>query len=200
MTYLATLIFLLFTVTLQASIAPVDVLVSADPTSETVIIRSATAVSHATTMSVFTQRGEQVYTADIAAGAYVSKRFPAAVLPAALYVLHFTDALGRTTLPFKIDESSTVQYSFAEGTHTLFPRVNMQEARTLVLSYPATEQCKAYRMTLQDAQGQTVFTDEVASTTSVRKAIQLEALHAGTYTIAFAADNRKLNSTAITLR
>ena len=201
MNYLATLLTLVLgSASLAASIDPVDVVVVADPTSKTVVIRSAMAVPHATKITLLSQRGDQLYTADVAAGAYVSLRFPVTALPAAKYVLHFTDDIGRTTLPFATDANQLVKYSFAEGLRTIFPRVDVKEARTLVLSYPATEQSKAYRMTLRSADGKTVFSDRVDATASVRKTIQLESLHAGIYTVAFAANNKRLHSTAIELR
>ena len=201
MNYLATLLALfLASSSLTASLDPMDVIVVADPTTRSVVIRSATAVTEATTMMIYTQRGDHLYTAEIGAGAFVSKRFPLTAFPAAKYVLHFSDQHGRTTLPFTADNKQQIRYSFTDGTRTVFPFVDVQEARTLVLSYPATEQSTAYRMTLQTLGGKTIYIDEVDTAASVRKAIQLPGLSAGTYTVAFAADNRRLHSTAITLR
>lgn len=199
MKYLSTLLTVLLAVAgLSASIDPLDVVIMSDPTSNTVIVRSAVPVSRPTTLELFDQRGNTLYNTKITEGDFFSKRFQAEYLPTGKYVLILTDERSRTTLPFQSNQG-LVAFSPLDGLRTVFPRVDLQENRTLVVNYPAVSG-QTLVVKLSGLDGNIVFTDSVSPESTIRKAYQLDNLSAGDYTLSVADRKHEIQSTAITLR
>ncbi len=183
---------------LSASVDPLDVLVMQDPTTNSVVVRTLIQLELATKMELKNARGNFLYSGDMTAGTYVSKRFSCDNLPTGRYVLYFTDERGRTSIPFS-SRGGAIAFSAVNGLRTIFPAVSLSDDRTLIVSYHGATQ-EAYEIELLGADGRTVFTDSVRPSQATRKAYQLDNLHAGRYTLTFNTSTLPTRSTNINLR
>ena len=192
------LIFLLATTVASASLDPLDVVIQADPTTKTFVLRSTHPVSELLRMELFDERGVLVYRHEAAPNTFFSKRFPMHSMERGRYVVLLTDSRGRTSLPFTL-RLNTVHFDRGEATQTFYPNVRLDEDRLLVVSYPANDG-EEVRVELATNTGKTVFTDATHPEQAMTKAYQLNQLRAGTYTFTVTDRHQTLHSERITLR
>ena len=193
-----TLAFVFCVTILTASIDPYDMVILADPTSGSVVVRSTVPLSHAGTLVLEDARGRQLFNGEIAEGGYISKRFPIKYLPTGKYLLTLTDATGRTSLPFNC-QHGVANYSPRDGHRTIFPSVNLGRDKKLTISYPASGG-RPIEIALRQDDGAAVFTDQVQADVAIRKAYRLNALAAGSYVLTVEQEADIIHRTSITLR
>ena len=193
------LVLLFGAATADASINPLDVLVRSDATTATVVVRTLLPAERAFTFELRTPQGKVVLTREVAAGAFLNRRFAATSLPTGRYVATFTDERGRTEQPFTIDHNGAVRAAYTEASTELFPRVTLDDAGQLVVNVRGTGG-RPVAIELSDPDGKTVLKDKISGETGARRAYQLSGLAAGDYVVRVDGRHTTPYTTAIQLR
>ncbi|MEL7159786.1 MAG: hypothetical protein AAFN92_03435 [Bacteroidota bacterium] len=184
------------TATAMASIDPYDLIVRADVTNGSFVVRTTTTVPATATIEILTAAGTTVYNGTLPAGHYLNKRFPLASLQLGTYKLVFTDSLGQTVQPLLVTKKN-IRQDPTKARRQLFPRVKLQDDRLLVVRYRSNTD---HRVNIEVANraGQTVFADRVDGP-AIKRAYQLDKLAAGDYYVTVSSRNVKRHTTAIAL-
>lgn len=113
-----TLLFLnclLLGATAQATIDPQDVEIVADPTNGTFLVRTMVPLEANTTVEVTDRRGAVIYTLEIKAQQYLSKRFRLDAFPSGYYQLELRNELVSVQRPFSLDRKGRVEANIAHS-------------------------------------------------------------------------------------
>jgi|AntRauTorckE5430_2_1112549.scaffolds.fasta_scaffold00003_29 hypothetical protein len=196
----ATFFLLIFaTASAIASIEPQDLTIQQDITSSTIIIRSTVALPLAAAFEITDALGNLVYTASLAKGDFVNKRFKSVMFSDRAYTIDITDQAGKTTLSLKMNSQSAIDNTI-KVKHVVYPTMNFRSGRTLILAY---ENLSKQRVNIKIAndRGETVFMDQVSSgTEEVHRAYQLDQLQSGAYQLIVSSRDVKNHTTAFALR
>ncbi|MFT4751960.1 MAG: hypothetical protein ACJATN_002785 [Neolewinella sp.] len=196
----ATFFLLIFaTASAIASIEPQDLTIQQDVTSSTIVIRSTVALPLAAAFEITDALGNLVYTASVAKGDFVNKRFKSVMFSDRAYTIDITDQAGKTTLSLKMNSQSAIDNTI-KVKHVVYPTMNFRSDRTLILAY---ENLSKQRVNIKIAndRGETVFTDQVSSgTEEVHRAYQLDQLQSGAYQLIVSSRDVKNHTTAFALR
>ncbi|WP_116108357.1 hypothetical protein [Lewinella sp. IMCC34191] len=187
----------LFSLTLSASINPADLIVQADPTSKSVVLRSLTEFDADSKLQILDNQGRILHTARLDSGSYLNSRFQLAALPAGKYEIVLSDELGRTIQPMIIDNDG-VQADPALASRTFFPRVNLKEDM-LTITYLNTASNKV-AIRLADKDGMEVLKDRVSTSPTVQRAYNLEKLPAGEYFVTVSVPQEPAYTTSLSLQ
>ncbi|THH41021.1 hypothetical protein [Neolewinella litorea] len=191
------LFLILFSVSLFASINPIDLIVQADPTSHTVTMRTAVPVEDQTTVQIIDAKGLVLHTAQLAPGSYLNTRFELSALPRGEYRVVVKDALGQTIQPLTVKQEG-IQADPALATRDFFPRVKLDDDR-LTINY-LNPKGGNVKVSLSDQVGNELINDELTSTTTVQRAYNLEKLPAGQYYVTVYAPNINAYTTRLDVK
>ncbi len=184
----------LFATSLFASINPIDLIVQADPTSHTIILRTATEVTMETQLRIVDSRGLILHTAKLQPGQYLNSRFQLAALPAGDYTVMLSDAVGETSQPITINQTG-IEADPRMAERSFYPSVNMKE-NTLTINYLNTTG-KEVGVRLADRSGNEVFQEQLEGTPTVQRAYNLDNLPAGNYYVTVNVPDAPTRTTAL---
>ncbi|MGB3799464.1 MAG: hypothetical protein WA952_06580 [Lewinella sp.] len=187
----------LLSVTLSASINPADLIIQADPTSKSIVLRSATEFSADSKLQILDLDGRVLHTAKLDSGSYLNSRFQLAALPAGQYEIVLSDELGRTVQPLTINHNG-VEADPALASRTFYPRVNLKESM-LTITYLNTASNKV-AIRLADKNGTAVLNDRVETSPTVQRAYNLEQLPAGEYFVTVSVPQEPAYTTSLSLK
>ena len=193
-----TIIALLFFVSgLGASVDPYDIVVVGDPTNNTLLLRSTVAFKHDCQLQLLNWEDQAIYVQDLAEGTFLNRRIRQTAIPNGSYTLVMSDATGRTEIPLSLSRSGVV-YEVVKAKRTIYPRVDLQDERILVVNY-TNETGKRVEVSLTNENGREVFADRTEGQT-IRRAYQLDQLEAGNYTVTVSSQSVKNYTAAIALQ
>jgi len=194
-----TILLLVFSVaTAAAAIEPQDKTVQRDVTSGTLIFRSTIAMPQAAAFELTDALGNVIHLDSVAKGAFLNKRFKAAVFTANTYKVVISDKIGQTILPLKVNTKGAV-VNADKVKHLVYPTMNFHADRTMVVAYD-NKSGQRVDIKIANAKGQTVFSDKVSGVEGVRRAYQLDKLQSGDYKLIVSSRDVKNHTTAFALR
>ncbi len=194
-----TILLLVFSVaTAAAAIEPQDITVQRDVTSGTLIFRSTIAMPQAAAFELTDALGNVIHLDSVAKGAFLNKRFKAAVFTANTYKVVISDKIGQTILPLKVNTKGAV-VNADKVKHLVYPTMNFHADRTMVVAYD-NKSGQRVDIKIANAKGQTVFSDKVSGVEGVRRAYQLDKLQSGDYKLIVSSRDVKNHTTAFALR
>jgi len=179
------LLSLLVATTAEASILPIDLIVQADPTSHTLILRSTAEVPRTTTVKIVDSRELELYTAHLDAGDYLSARLRLAALSPGTYAVVISDLRGKTVQPL-VTHHRGVTADTDLAVRSVYPRVDLDD-RLLTVNYRLAK-TEAISISLADDSGTEVLFDELPATAAVQRAYNLKNLPSGNYHVTVATD------------
>ncbi|PPK84124.1 hypothetical protein CLV84_4275 [Neolewinella xylanilytica] len=191
------LLTLFLSVTLSASINPADLVVQADPTSKTLILRSISEFDADSKLQIVDRDGRVLHTAKLDSGSYLNARFQLAALPAGDYEIVLSDEMGRTVQPLTIGNTG-IQADPALASRTFYPRVNLKESM-LTITYLNTAQNEV-AIRLADKNGKSVLNDRINSSPTLQRAYNLEQLPAGDYYVTVLVPREPAYTTSLSLK
>lgn len=183
-----------FSLSLFASVHPVDLVVQADPTSHTLVMRTAAPVEDQTTVQIVDAKGLILHTANLSAGDYLNTRFQLAALPRGEYRIILSDELGKTVQPLTIGAEG-IQADPSLATRTFYPRVKLQEDM-LTINY-LNSRGGEVNISLSDGVGNELISDKLPETTTVQRAYDLARLPAGQYYVTVYAPDISAHTTRL---
>lgn len=194
-----TIFFCLFAVTVAfASVAPIDLIITADQTNKTVVLRTTTEVEHPTHVTIQDAEGVILYEDNLAVGDFLNKRFELHKLPRGNYKLLVEDTVGRTVQPFEITRQEVIANP-REATRHFFPAIRLKNANLLTINYLNPSK-KQVAITVKDAQGNEVFAERIKGESSVQKMYDLQQLPAAKYFVTLNSREFKNYTQAIALK
>ncbi|MTB50759.1 hypothetical protein [Lewinella sp. W8] len=197
-TFLTTLFCLFAFATASASVNPIDLIIMADRTSKTVILRTTTDVEHPTRIEIIDARGATLYVDNLATGDFLNKRFELSTLPQGKYQLVVEDTVGRTVQPIEITNDVVVANP-REATRHFFPSIRLKDANLLTINY-LNPSGKQVAISVKDDEGNEVFADRIKGVNSVQKMYDLQQLPAAKYTVTLTSRDVKNYVQAIALK
>ena len=189
-------LLLLSLTTASASVNPLDLIVQADPTNHTLILRTTTSVDEDTEVRIYDRDGLVLYTTRVDSGGYLNRRLQLAALPQGDYTVESKDSRGKTVQPLHIGQEGILADP-ALAIRTFFPRVNLEQ-KLLTINYLNTGG-RDVSIQLKDVNGQDVISDRLPATTSVQRAYSLENLPAGDYFVTVSSPRTPNYTTSLRL-
>jgi hypothetical protein len=194
-----TIFFCLFAFTVAfASVDPIDLIITADRTNKTVVLRTTTEVEHPTSVQIIDGRGVILYRGSLAVGDFLNKRFELATLPQGKYKLIVEDTVGRTVQPIEITEDIVIAEPKQAKRH-FFPAIRLRDANLLTINY-LNPSGKQVAITVMDDEGNEVFADRIKGEASVQKMYDLKQLPAANYFVTLTSTEIKNYTQAIALK
>lgn len=184
--------------TAGASVNPYDIVVQADGTSQTLILRTTTDVAQDTEVSIRDHRGHTLYSKSLTTGSFLNTRFALSALPTGDYDLVIQDRIGRTTQPVRVTGAG-ITADPAAARRVFFPQCDVQDGRTLRINY-LNHRGQRVDIRVEDATGREVFSDFVNGSTPVQRAYELSRLPRGQYSVRITAKTIDTYTTTFELR
>ncbi len=190
-------LILFLSVSLSASINPTDLVVQADPTSKSLILRSLTEFDADSKLQIVDKAGRVLHTAKLDKGSYLNSRFQLSALPTGTYEIVLSDEYGRTVQPLTIGNKG-IEADPALASRSFFPRVNLKEHLLTINYLNKTSERVAIR--LADKDGTAVIDDRIDSSLTIQRAYNLEQLPAGNYYVTIRVPQEPAYTTSLALK
>jgi hypothetical protein len=190
-------LMLFATAVASASVNPIDLIIQADPTSHTLVLRTTTSVDAETKVQLVDRNGLTLHTTKLDSGEYLNSRFKLAALPAGTYDLVVTDRQGQTRQPLTVGTQG-ISADPALASRSFFPHVRLEE-RLLTVNY-LNAGGKQVRIRLTDAEGHDLISDRLPGEPSLHRAYSLEELPAGEYYVTVSGASLPSHTTSVRLR
>lgn len=179
------------------SIDPIDLIIKTDPTSQTVIVRTTTAVSMVTRVELIDARNNVLHDTDLDSGEYLNVRFHLSAVAIGEYTLVVSDRRGQTRQPVTVSQRG-VYANTDKAIREFYPRIQLSEDKLLTVNYLNTAG-KKVAIRLNDANGHDVLTERVRTNEPVQRAYQLDKLPHGEYLVTVSSPATKSYTTSISL-
>ncbi len=189
---------LVFSSVATASVDPLDIVVLADQSTQSVVFRTTIAFDRTTDFEIYSYSGDLLFQEELAPGTFLAKRFRQDNFGPGKYTVILADELGRTELPITIS-SNNISTNRDLALRTQFPVVDLNSSGVLVVNC-RNKPCRRISLRLTDHAGEEIFSEEVDGKAGVRRSYQLNQLAAGDYLVTISSKDVQNYTAAITLR